>query len=102
MMCAVTIRSIKPGSFDAFREAWEPDPWPSELQRVVISRSDEDPDQVLTVSYLDLDPEALEAVRDDTSRLAAEEARLHRVAEHVDQIVFKGIFRAVEELEAPR
>jgi len=101
MMCAVTVRSIKPGAYEAFREAWEPDPWPPELQRVVISRSDEDPDQVLTVSYFDLEPEALELARDDTSRLAAEEARLHRCAEHVDQIVFKGIFQVVEELEPP-
>jgi hypothetical protein len=102
MMCSVTVRSIKPGSYEAFREAWEPDPWPPELQRVVISRNDEDPDQILTASYFDLDPEALEAVRDDTSRLAVEEARLHRFAEHVDHVVFKGIFQVLEELEAPQ
>jgi len=101
MMCAVTVRSIKPGSYEAFREAWKPDPWPAELERVVISRSDEDPDQILTVSYFDLEPEALEAARDDTTRLAAEEARLHRVAQHVDQIVFKGVFQVVEELATP-
>jgi hypothetical protein len=27
MLCAVTIRSITPGSFDAFRREWEPRPW---------------------------------------------------------------------------
>jgi hypothetical protein len=30
MLCAVTIRSIKPGSFDDFRREWEPKPWPLE------------------------------------------------------------------------
>jgi hypothetical protein len=100
-MCAVTVRFIKPGSYEAFREAWEPDPWPAALQRVVVSRNDQDPDQILTASYLDLDAETLEAARDDTGVLAAEEARLRRVAERVDQIVFKGVFHVVEDLAAP-
>jgi hypothetical protein len=101
MMCAVTVRRIKPGGYDAFRTAWEPDPWPPQLQRVLVSRRDEDPDQVLTASFFDLRPEELEAVRDDPNLLGAEEARLHRVAEHVEEIVFKGIFEVVEEIEAP-
>jgi hypothetical protein len=37
MLCAVTVRSIKPGSFEDFRREWEPSPWPPELSRVVIS-----------------------------------------------------------------
>jgi hypothetical protein len=101
MMCAVTVRAIKPGAYEAFRRAWEPDPWPPELQRVVVSRNEEDPDQVLTASYFDLGPDELERRRDDPSLLGAEEARLHRLAEHVDHVVFKGIFEIVEELEAP-
>jgi hypothetical protein len=100
-MCSVTVRSIKPDEYEAFRKAWEPDPWPRELKRVVIARNDEDPDQVLTASYFDLPPEALEVARDDPAVLAAEEARLHRIAEHVDHVVFKGIFQVVEKLEAP-
>jgi hypothetical protein len=101
MMCAVTVRSIKPGAYDAFRRAWAPDPWPAQLQRVVLSRNGEDPNQILTASYFDIEPEDLEAARDDMSVLEAEEARLHRMAEHVERVVFKGIFEVVEEIEAP-
>ena len=101
MMCAVTVRAIKPGAYEAFRRAWEPDPWPSELQRVVVSRNGEDPDQILTASFFDVGPEELDRRRDDPSLLGAEEARVRRVAEHVDHVVFKGIFEVVEELAAP-
>jgi len=75
--------------------------WPPQLQRVVVSRSDEDPDQILTTSYFDIAPEDLEAARDDLSVLEAEETRLHRVAQHVDRVVFKGLFEVVEEIGPP-
>lgn len=99
-MCAVTIRSIKPGSYEAFRRAWEPDPWPPELQRVLVSRNEQDPDQVLTASFFDLPPEELEAARDDARMLGAEESRLRRIAMYEDDVVFKGIFEVVEEIAA--
>jgi hypothetical protein len=76
-------------------------PWPPELKRVLVSRNEEDPDQVLTASFFDLHPAELELVRDDASVLGAEEARLRRIAEHVDRVVLKGIFEVVEEIEAP-
>jgi hypothetical protein len=101
MMCAVTVRSLKPGAYDAFRQAWQPERWPPQLQRVVVARNDEDADQILTASYFDIAPEDLETARDDPSVLEAEEARLHRVAEHVDRVVFKGIFEVVEEVGPP-
>jgi hypothetical protein len=101
MMCAVTVRSLKAGAYDAFRQAWEPAQWPPQLRRVIVSRNGEDPNQILTASYFDLTPEDLETARDDLGVLAAEEARLHRIAEHVDRVVFKGIFEVVEEIEPP-
>ncbi len=33
MMCLVTVRQIKPGSYEDFRKAWQPDPWLPPLQR---------------------------------------------------------------------
>jgi hypothetical protein len=101
MLCAVTIRSIRPGSFDAFREAWEPHPWPPELSRVVISRNEQDPDQVLTASFLDVEPEQFDELRDHPALLGAEETRLSRIAEYEEALVYKGIFAVVEELTAP-
>jgi hypothetical protein len=101
MLCAVTIRSLKPGSFDAFRREWEPQPWPPELSRVIVLRNEQDPDQVLTASFLDLQPDQLDALRDDPSLLGAEESRLARISEHEEAVVFKGIFEVAEEIAAP-
>jgi hypothetical protein len=101
MMCAVTIRSLRPGSFERFREEWEPRPWPPELMRVVISRNDQDPDQVLTASFLDVSAERLDTLRDDPGVLGAEEGRLARIAEYEEELIFKGLFEVVEDLSAP-
>jgi hypothetical protein len=101
MLCAVTIRSIKPGTFDDFRREWEPRPWPPELSRVVISRNEQDPDQVLTASFLDVAAERFDELRDHPALLGAEEDRLARIAEYEEALVFKGIFEIVEELTAP-
>jgi hypothetical protein len=101
MYCAVTIRTIKPGSFGAFREAWEPRPWPPELTRVVLSRNEQDPDQVLTASFLDVDAQSFDELRDHPALLDAEEQRLSRIAKYEEGLVFKGIFAVVEDLTAP-
>jgi hypothetical protein len=101
MLCAVTVRSIKPGSYEAFRQEWEPQPWPPELSRVLILRNDQDPDQVLTASFLDLPPDQLDELRDDPSLLEAEESRLARISESEESVVFKGIFEVAEEIVAP-
>jgi hypothetical protein len=101
MMFAVTVRRIKPGAYEAFRQAWEPEPWPPQLQRVLVARNDQDQDQVLTASFFDLQPEELEAARDDPSILGAEGERLQRIAAHVDSVVFKGVFEVAEELSPP-
>jgi hypothetical protein len=101
MLCAITIRSIKPGSFEAFRQAWEPSPWPPELRRVLISRNEQDPDQVLTASFLDVQAERFEAMRDLPALLGAENERLSRIAGYEEALVYKGIFEVVEEVMAP-
>jgi hypothetical protein len=101
MMCAVTIRSLRPGSFEQFREDWQPQPWPPELTRVVISRNDQDANQVLTASFIDVSIEQLDALRDDPALLGAEESRLARIARYEEALIFKGLFEIVEDLSAP-
>jgi hypothetical protein len=101
MLCAVTIRSIKPGTFESFRAAWEPRPWPPELRRVFLSRNEQDPDQVLTASFLDVASEQFDALRDNSAILGAEGERLSRIAEFEETLVYKGLFEVVEEITAP-
>jgi hypothetical protein len=101
MMCAVTIRSLRPGSFEQFREDWEPRPWPPELARVVIARNDQDPDQVLTASFIDVSADRLDTLRDDPAVLGAEESRLARIAGYEEALIYKGLFEVVEDLSGP-
>jgi hypothetical protein len=89
------------GSFEQFRQEWEPRPWPPGLVRAVISRNDQDPNQVLTASFLDISLEQLDALRDDPAVLGAEESRLARIAPYQEAFLFKGLFEVVEDLAAP-
>ena len=100
MLCAVTIRSLKPGSFDDFRREWEPKPWPPELRRVLVSRNEQDPDQVLTASFLEVGLEEFDTLRDHPALLGAEEDRLSRIAQYEENLVYKGIFEVVEDITA--
>src|ERR687896_336104 len=77
--------------WERFRDAWEPTPWPEQLVRAIVSRNEQEPDQVLTVSFFDVPPSELELLRDEPELLNAEDRRLARIAEFEEAIVFKGI-----------
>jgi len=100
MMCLVTVRQLKPDSYESFRAAWTPDPWPDKLQRVEVLRNDDDPDQVMTVGYLDVSADELESMRDRPEILTGEAARLERIAPFEDRVLVNGIFELVEEVTA--
>lgn len=102
MMCLVTVRQLKPGTFDEFRTAWTPDPWPPQLTRVEVLRNDDDPDQVMTVGYMDLSADELDAMRDQPEVLEGEAARLQRIAPFEDAVLVNGIFALTEEVSPPR
>lgn len=101
MMAAVTIRQIKPGTYEQFREAWQPDPWYPQLRNALILRHQDDPEQVLTVGFLDLDADAADALRDDPEILRAEEARLRRIAPFEERVLLNGVYEVSEEVTAP-
>ena len=101
MMCAVTVRQIKPDSYEDFRKAWEPDPWLPRLRNAIVLRNEDNPDQVLTIGFFDADPEQLDAVRDDPAVLAEEDKRLRRIADFEERVVLNGIFELVEDVEDP-
>ena len=101
MMCLVTVRQIKPGSYEDFRKAWQPDPWLPPLQRVEILRNDDDPDLVTTIGYVDLTAEALDALRDSPEVLDEEARRLERIAPFEVSVLLNGVFDLVEEVGPP-
>ncbi len=101
MMCAVTIRQLKPGMFDEFRKVWEPDPWLPLLRNALVFRNEDNPDQVLTIGFFEADQDKMDELRDDPAVLTSEDQRLHRISEFEERVLINGIFELVEEVKAP-
>ena len=101
MMCAVTVRQIKPGTYEEFRRAWEPDPWLPKLTRAVVLRNEDNEDLVLTIGYFDATEEELDQLRDSDEVLSEEDRRLRRIAEFEDHVILNGIFHVSEEVLPP-
>lgn len=101
MYCAITVRRIKPDSYDEFRKAWEPDPWLPKLTKALVLRNQDDPQQVLTIGYFDVDEAGMDEIRDDESVLKEEDQRLRRIAEFEERVLLNGIFELVEDVAPP-
>lgn len=101
MMCAVAVRRIKPGSYQAFRKAWQHDPWLPRYQKALVMRNEDSDDQVLTIAFFDGTREEYEAARDDPETMQAEERRLHRIAEVEERVLISGVYEVVEEVLPP-
>jgi len=102
MLCTVTVRRLKPGTYEAFREAVKPTFWPAGLTKIKILRNGEDPDEVCTLGYLDMSADALEALRDTPELLIAEAERIERVTAFTDSVLVNTVFELADELQPPR
>src|SRR4051794_29180369 len=101
MIAAVTVRLLKPGSFEDFRQAVQPDPWLPSLERVLIYRNDDNPDQVLTLGLFDVTAEEFDALRDAHETLAEEDRRLQRVAAFEERVLLNGVYELADEVLPP-
>ena len=100
MLCFLTERHLKPGSFDAFRAAWEPDDVvqpPPELLRAYHVRNLEDPDHVISFGFFEGGSELVERYRGDEDFRAMRDQQLARINEHVESVGADAIFEVVEE-----
>jgi len=99
MLCFLTERHLKPGSYDAFREAWDPgdlDP-PPEFLRAYHVRSLEDPDHVISFGFFEGDADLAERYRSNEEFRAMRERQLNAINEHVASVGADAIFEVVEE-----
>ncbi len=104
MMCGLVVRRLTPGSYDAFRRAWEPesdDEWPRGMTRLWIGRADEDPDVVATWGLFELDAAGLDELRDDPDWMAAEGRRLQRMGAYQEELIVSSYFEVAEEVIPP-
>ena len=95
MICALTVRKLKAGNFDQFREAFmsNADEMPEGFVRFNMLRNAEDPDEVISFGFFDGSAEQL---REVASKEGYEE-QLEGIAPFVESVGADGLYEVVEE-----
>ena len=99
MLCALSVRKLKPGAYEAFRAAWEPDEFPPPLQRAYHVRDTRNPDLVISFGFLDAGVDDISGFREDVADV--ESRRQAAMSEHVEELIVDGLFEVVEEVVPP-
>lgn len=96
MICFLSARRLKPGTYEDFRRAWEPERWPPEAIRAYHVRHSDDEDVIVSFGLYDGGLGDHERIREGHGD---DEGRLQRIAEHVDETLLEGVFEVVEEVQ---
>src|SRR5271166_2161725 len=98
MICALTVRTLRPGTFEQFKEAFLADEaLPPGFVRFNMVRGTSNPDEVICFGFFD-------GSVDELRRAAAEygyERQQARVAPFVARVGTDGLFEIVEDWTAP-
>jgi hypothetical protein len=95
MLCAHTVRQLKPGCFEQFAEAFTPgDMPPPGWVRFTMLRGIADPDQVITFGYFDGTLEELEGTQVDHGYAE----RVAGVAPLIESTIVNGVYEITREL----
>ena len=99
MICALTVRRLKPGTFEEFREAFMADEstegMPSGSQFFMI-RNSGDPDEVICFGLFD---GTVEELRESTAYSGYDE-QLAKIAPFVESVGADGMYEVVEHQAA--
>jgi hypothetical protein len=96
MHAALTVRKLKPGTYDDWRKAWEPDEWPEGVQKAYILRNVNDPDEIIAFGFYDAD---LVQQRSEPEQQESERKRSERMAQYVDSTGADGLYEVIEEVQ---
>jgi hypothetical protein len=91
----LTVRRLKPDSYDEWRQAWEPDNWPEGSVKAYILRNLTDPNEVIAFGFYEGDIASLRNQPDFRDR---QQARFDRMAPHVESTGADGVYDVVEEV----
>ena len=98
MICTLTARRLKPGSYDAFRAAWvgadEDRPeLAGKWNPVYMTRDVNDENVVVAFGFFN---GSLDELRGAQRELGYDDA-VDRMSEHVDEVLLDGAYEVVEE-----
>jgi len=96
MLCAHTVRRLKPGTYDEFKEKFGPDPGnrPEGWVAFTMLRSLANPDEVVTFGYFD---GTLDELERNQSEQGYEEVR-SSIDPLVDAVIANGVYEIVASL----
>jgi hypothetical protein len=97
MFCALTVRHLKPSSFDRFREAFTPDEgeMPAGWDRFYILHGLGDENEAISFGFFDGTPEQM---RSDAAAFEAYQRRIEQIAPHIELVGADGLYDVVQEL----
>jgi hypothetical protein len=97
----LTVRRLKPGEYDAWRDAWyvPEDPaalWVEAEAKAYILRNIEDPDEVIAFGFIDGERDELTRLHDDPVLAGKLRKRAEAMREHVEEVLLDGTYEVVE------
>ena len=104
MLCFLTVRKLKPGAYEAFREAWEPpddapETFLGKFTRGYHLRNLEDENEVISFGFFEGNPKDLDELRSDDAFRGAREQQVERINEHVESLGTDAVFEVIEEVD---
>ena len=99
VLCFLTARRLRSGSFQDFRHAWEPEEWPEQFVRAYHVRDLDDPDVVVSFGFFEGEADDYRRLRSEPSANEVEDRRQRRMAEYVEETLLDGVWEVVDEVE---
>jgi hypothetical protein len=93
MHALLTVR--KPGTYDEWRKASEPDEWPEGAQKAYILRNVDDPDEIIAFGFYEGD---LTQRRAEPQMQELQHTRFERMPPHVESTGADGVYEVIEEV----
>ena len=94
--CALTVRKLKSGTYDQWRQAWGADDDTPEQAEVYIVRNLKDPDEIIAFGLVDGDMDELKASMDEEKMKARDEA----MAPYIESVGADAIYEVIEHIPA--
>jgi hypothetical protein len=97
VIAALTVRKLKPGTYDEWRKAWQGDDedMPDGVD-VYILRNTKDPDEIIAFGLIEGNMDEIRASMDPE----ADKARQEGMAPYVESVGADGIYDVIERIEA--
>lgn len=100
MYCALTVRKLKPGTYDQWREAWWPESASDDMPEggeVFIVRNLKDPDEIIAFGIFEGD---LDEMRASMGSEEDEQKRREAMAPYIESIGADGMYEVIERIGA--